>query len=202
MQILVYLFALFSVISLNITGQFLNNHYQAALTAIHTLKSELQVLQQELKFSSDDLLLYINKEKQYLEGLKAPPPSILRKIKYVQALNNLTQQACAQCHVFILFIILIWTCRKEWELACASINAAFTTPGFHALPGAINEACHNLDTAMAKMLTHEEYVGTLEIKFNIQEHWTSDTPEYHEYYQENVLIDYSRALDDLEHLVM
>ena len=40
------------------------------------------------------------------------------------------------------------------------------------------------------------------MELNIQEHWTASNPEYKTFYQENVLTDYSKALDELEQLVV
>ncbi|KAM6494952.1 hypothetical protein JOM56_009575 [Amanita muscaria] len=54
----------------------------------------------------------------------------------------------------------------------------------------------------AKIQHAEEYVGTLEAELNIREHWTESTPEYKEFYQQNVLTQYSWALDELERLVV
>ena len=61
------------------------------LNAIYTLTSELSILQQELSIAPSDFHTYLNQEKQYLQELKEPLPTVSWKIQYIQALKDLTQ---------------------------------------------------------------------------------------------------------------
>ena len=70
------------------------------------------------------------------------------------------------------------------------------------MPAVINRARCRLDAALAKVQHAEEYVSTLEAELDIRERWTESTPEYKEYYQQNVLTNYLKALDSLERLVV
>ena len=70
-------------------GQFIVNHYRAAVDAIRTLEAELEILQRELGLTKDDFHNYLEAERKYLGELKSPSPLVLRKIQYVQALSDL-----------------------------------------------------------------------------------------------------------------
>ena len=71
------------------SGQFIGNHYRAAVDTIRTPEAELEVLQHQLGLTKDDFYDYLEAERKYLEELKSPSPLVLRKIQYVQALNDL-----------------------------------------------------------------------------------------------------------------
>ena len=78
----------------------------------------------------------------------------------------------------------------------------FTTV-HHVIPLiTINQTCHHLDAAFAKLQNAEEFVSTIEMELDIQECWTASNSEYKTFYQENVLTNYSKALDELEQLVV
>ena len=62
-------------------GQFIGNHYRAAIDAVHTLEAELEVLQRELGLTRDDFYNYLEAERKYLKELRSPSPSVLRKIQ-------------------------------------------------------------------------------------------------------------------------
>ena len=66
----------------------------------------------------------------------------------------------------------------------------------------INQARRNLDFASAKLRHAQQYVATIEIDLDIDERWTKSSPEYQEFYQEHVLTNYSKAVDNLERLVV
>lgn len=74
-----------------ITGQFLGNHYRAALDTIFALEHELQILKENISLTEDDFHENIRHEMQYLEGLKKQSPIASRKIQYIQALQGLEQ---------------------------------------------------------------------------------------------------------------
>lgn len=66
----------------------------------------------------------------------------------------------------------------------------------------MNQARFWLNTAYAKVLRAEEYAATLEVELDIHKHWDASTPQYQEFHQQNVLTSYSKAIDDLECLVV
>ena len=72
-------------------GKFYLDHYQAALDGIRTLEAELSRIQDEFPLMPEDFKRYIQEEKEYLEALREPCSTVPRKIKYVQALNNLAR---------------------------------------------------------------------------------------------------------------
>ena len=66
----------------------------------------------------------------------------------------------------------------------------------------MNQARCRLDAALVKVQHMEEYVFALEAELDIQERWTESTPEYQEFHQLNICTTYSKALDELERLVV
>lgn len=55
---------------------------------------------------------------------------------------------------------------------------------------------------LAKLQNAEEMVSTIEMELDIKERWTVSNPEYKTFYQENIITNYSKALDELERLVV
>ena len=93
---------------------------------------------------------------------------------------------------------------REWNDACTAANNIFMLPTsasgqIHLI---LNQACHRIDTAYSKLQNAESYVETIENTLQIEERWTEASPEYKAFFQENVLTNYERALDDLERLVV
>ena len=78
-------YAIFTLFS----GQFIGNHYQATIDAVHTLEAKLDVLQRKLGLTRDDFYNYLEAERKYLDELKSLALLVLRKIQYVEALINL-----------------------------------------------------------------------------------------------------------------
>ena len=92
--------------------------------------------------------------------------------------------------------------RKEYDLACADANVAYTKAHGGNLLTVLNQARARLDTALNKVQNAEDYVCSIELDLDIPERWTSTTPQYQRYHQENVITTYRRALDELERLVV
>ena len=66
----------------------------------------------------------------------------------------------------------------------------------------ISQVHRRVDTAYSKLQNAESYVETLENSLQIEERWSTASPEYESFYQENVLTNYERSLDELERLVV
>jgi hypothetical protein len=72
------------------SGRFIQNHYKEAATAIHILQSELTNVCMQLGITTEIFEQHFAEEREYLEGLKEPPPATALKTQYVQALNDLS----------------------------------------------------------------------------------------------------------------
>ena len=114
------------------------------------------------------------------------------KLQYVRALNELSQ-----CRYDILT-----KHRQEWIGARAATNNIFTTVASGQIHAAITQVQQHVDTAYSKLQNAESYVDSLENSLNIEERWSTTSPEYQSFYQLNVQTNYERALDQLEHLVV
>ena len=66
----------------------------------------------------------------------------------------------------------------------------------------MNQVWCRLDAALAKVQHAEEYACTLEIELNICPRWTESDEEYKEFYHQTVVTNYSKALDELERLIV
>jgi hypothetical protein len=55
------------------------------------LETELDVVKRELRISDEDLAQFFAQEVEYLNGLKQAPLAETLKVKYVQALNELSR---------------------------------------------------------------------------------------------------------------
>jgi hypothetical protein len=92
--------------------------------------------------------------------------------------------------------------RQEWGDARTAANEIFTTVATGQIYTAITQVRRRVDTAYSKLQNAEAYVETLENSLNIEERWTTASPEYQSFYQQNVQTNYERALDELERLVV
>jgi len=93
--------------------------------------------------------------------------------------------------------------RKKWTAAHTVANTVYNMAGPTLnLPHAYRQVGMRLDSAFAKIQNAEEFVSTMELELGIQEQWTAATQDYKDFYQENVLTNYSKALDELERLVV
>lgn len=92
--------------------------------------------------------------------------------------------------------------RKEWANARAAVNTLFTSVGPTANVLTINQTRIRVDTAWARIERATEYLGAIETELDIQTRWTSSHPEYLEFYQQTIRTSYSKALDELERLVV
>jgi exonuclease VII small subunit len=93
-------------------------------------------------------------------------------------------------------------CRKEWNNARAAANNIFTSVASGQINVAITQVRQRVDTAYSKLQNAESYVESLENGLNIQERWSTTSPEYQSFYQQIVQTNYEQALDELEHLVV
>lgn len=59
-----------------------------------------------------------------------------------------------------------------------------------------------MEKAIAMREATSNHIANLESTLGIKQHWTTLHPEYVEYYQNNVLTDYQKAVDELEQLVV
>src|SRR5260221_6882612 len=91
---------------------------------------------------------------------------------------------------------------QEWNDARAAANGVFTLPASGQIHLILNQARRRIDSAYSKLQNAESYVDTIENTLQIEERWTEASPEYKAYFQESVLTNYERALDDLERLVV
>lgn len=67
---------------------------------------------------------------------------------------------------------------------------------------AIAQARKHVETTYNKLQNAESLVGTQEQILNISERWTTESPEYKKYYQENVMTNYQDVIDHLERLLV
>ena len=66
----------------------------------------------------------------------------------------------------------------------------------------MNQAHIRVDTAWEKIDRATEYLGVIETELDIQTWWTATHPEYQEFYQQTICTSYSKALDELERLIV
>ena len=92
--------------------------------------------------------------------------------------------------------------RQEWTDARAAANNVFTTVASSQIHAAITQVQRRVDTAYSKLQNAESYVESLENSLNVEERWSTTSPEYQSFYQQNVQTNYERALDELERLVV
>lgn len=104
--------------------------------------------------------------------------------------------------VFHGVIIILTGIRQEWDAARTAANEIFTRPLSGPIHLAMAQIRRRVDTAYSKMQNAESYVESLENSLDIEKRWTEDSAEYKVFYQENVLTNYERALDELERLVV
>ena len=122
-------------------------------------------------------------------------------MQYVRALQELFQ-----CRSELHYRRCTYTnqkkCRQEWNDARAATNTIFTSVASGPIHVAIIQARRRVDTAYSKLQNAESYVENLENNLGIEERWSNISPEYQEFYQQNVQTNYERALDELERLVV
>ncbi|KAG6875863.1 hypothetical protein C0992_001989, partial [Termitomyces sp. T32_za158] len=164
--------------------QYLANHYREAAAAVKELEIELKIVAETLGIGEADFKAYFLAEQSYLESLKTESPTVTLKAQYVKALNDLFQ------------------CRKEWQSAREAANAVFTTVAGDGIQAAISRVHRRVDTAYELLRNAEQHVETIENGLGIQEQWTADSADYKEYHQQNIKTSYSKALDELERLVV
>jgi hypothetical protein len=75
-------------------GGFIRNHYREAVQAVQSLKTELNILRNELRITDEDFDRYLAAEKKYLFDLQETSPTTTLKMQYVRALNELSQCRC------------------------------------------------------------------------------------------------------------
>ena len=102
----------------------------------------------------------------------------------------------------IKLIYLYLVRRQEWESAREAVNNMFTTARPDITPTTMNQVHCRIDTALAKLQHAEEYVCTLEIELDIRPRWKESDDEYKVFHQKTVITNYSKALDELERLVV
>jgi hypothetical protein len=107
-----------------------------------------------------------------------------------------------QRSIFVDAYILIKHNRQEWIDARAASNTVFTSVASGPIHVAITQARRRVDTAYSKLQNAESYVENLENNLGVEERWSNISPEYQEFYQQNVQTNYERALDELERLVV
>ncbi|KAG1770315.1 hypothetical protein EV702DRAFT_978258 [Suillus placidus] len=168
-------------------SHFLRNHYQEALTLIHTLTIELSAVKQALNLTDADFIRFRADEKSYLESLKEPPLQDRLQIRYVQVLNELAER------------------RLEWVRAREAANQALTdvaTGDLHQINTAITQARIQVDAAYAKLQNTEALTSHIETQLAIEERWTVGGDNYKKYKEEASLQKYHVALNELERLVV
>ena len=166
------------------SGRFIQNHYKEAATAIHTLQTELTNVCAQLGITMEIFEQHFVDERNYLEGLKEPPPVTALKTQYVQALNDLVRTISSST------IRCSNSNRHEWLDARTAANEIFTSPASHDFHLAIRQARRRIDTAYSKLQNSESYVESLENNLQIEERWTNASVEYKTFYQETVLTNY------------
>jgi hypothetical protein len=67
------------------------NHYCEALKSIETLTVKLSTIKSELNITDNDFLRYFEQERTYLHSLKELPARDQIFIRYVEALDELTE---------------------------------------------------------------------------------------------------------------
>ena len=92
--------------------------------------------------------------------------------------------------------------RKEWTNARAAVNTLFTSVSATANVLTMNQTRIRVDTAWEKIDRATEYLGVIETELDIQTRWTPSHPEYVEFHQQTIRTSYSKALDELERLVV
>ncbi|KAG2744796.1 hypothetical protein P692DRAFT_20743081, partial [Suillus brevipes Sb2] len=68
------------------------NHYREALKSIQILTAELNAIKTELSLTDEDFPRFLQEERNYLDRLKEPPIRDQLCIRYVEALDELTER--------------------------------------------------------------------------------------------------------------
>jgi hypothetical protein len=76
---------------INLSGNFLWNHYREALKSVQTLTAELTIIKAELSLTDDAFPQFLKEEHAYLDGLKQPPVRDQLCIRYVEVLDELAE---------------------------------------------------------------------------------------------------------------
>src|ERR1700733_6680532 len=72
--------------------------------------------------------------------------------------------------------------RQEWTDARAATNNIFTTVASGQIYTAITQVQWRVDTAYSKLQNAESYVESLDHSLNVEEHWSTTSPEYQSFY--------------------
>ncbi|KAG2140768.1 hypothetical protein BD769DRAFT_1626225 [Suillus cothurnatus] len=156
-------------------SNFLWNHYREALKSIETLTVELSTIKSELNITDDDFLRYFEQERTYLHSLKEPPARDQICIRYVEALDELTEQ------------------RTDWHAAREAANNSLTgiaASSLQKINEALTQAWIRIDSSYAKLQHAEALVAHV------------GGPEYNGFKMEAHISKYCAALDELERLVV
>ena len=107
------------------------------------------------------------------------------------------------CFPRVLRYVCLWyISRKEWANACTAVNTLFTSICPIANVLTMNQTHIHVDTAWEKIECVTEYLGVIETELDIKTWWMPSHPEYLEFYQQTIWTSYSKALNELERLVV
>ncbi|KAF8344671.1 hypothetical protein F5887DRAFT_918042 [Amanita rubescens] len=154
-------------------SKFIVNHYREAADAIQILESELTLLKAHLGLSDEDFEKFYEQEKEYFRNVKSLGSPL-------SALKG----------------------QGEFNSACAAARSVFDTVATEDIHVRIIQAKNRLDKAAAMTEATGNIIVNLEAKLGIKNRWTANHPDYQTYYEENVVTEYQRAVDELERLVV
>ena len=98
--------------------------------------------------------------------------------------------------------MLISYLRKKFDSVVMAANTVFTRIATNSISSANHQVQNQIDAAYDKLQNATKLIYALEFKLDIQDRWMTSTPKFKEFYQENILTNYMKALDKLECLVV
>ncbi|KIL64908.1 hypothetical protein M378DRAFT_77595 [Amanita muscaria Koide BX008] len=163
---------------------FIVNHYRQAVQVIKELEGDLANNKKNLGCSDDDFERHFIAEQQYLSNLEKPDPVVEMKKEYVKSLRQLAIY------------------RQEWETTRhATINFRQQLAASGDNTG-ISQATFQAEISYGQVQNAEALVTLYEVMLGVSEQWTENSPEYRQYYKENVETSYRKAVDELERAVV
>ncbi|KDQ59627.1 hypothetical protein JAAARDRAFT_126899 [Jaapia argillacea MUCL 33604] len=163
---------------------FFFNHYREALHIANNWPEQLQELQSRLNISEDDFAIFIQQEREYLQGLKKEPPEETLQFNYVKALEALVST------------------ESDLNNARNAVDFVMYTPAQSNVHDSLVKGNRVLCSCQKKWENTLATVTQLENQLSIEGQWAVDSVEYKEVKEKLREREYQKALDELERLVV